>query len=96
MQQQELQERNINCELLSCRALEAHVEKDKLIMKIEAAKKGKSWDEIESDGDQAWQLGFTLSDSQGDENELEHSSLQETLDKELKELDKKLQHKEVK
>ena len=31
-----------------------------------------------------------------DEKELEHSSLQEKLDKELKELDKKLEQKEVK
>ncbi|XP_074263675.1 kinesin-like protein KIN-4C isoform X2 [Silene latifolia] len=54
--QRELRERNINCELLSRRALEAQVEKDKLIMKIEAAKNGKSWDEIESDGDQEFSL----------------------------------------
>lgn len=31
-----------------------------------------------------------------DENELEHSSIQEKLDKELKELDKTLEQKEVK
>jgi hypothetical protein len=34
-------------------------------------------------------------DMEDDEKELEHSSLQEKLDKELKELDKKLEQKEV-
>lgn len=35
-------------------------------------------------------------DMEDDEKDLEHSSLQEKLDKELKELDKKLEQKEVK
>lgn len=34
-------------------------------------------------------------DTEDDEKELEHSSLQEKLDQELKELDKKLEQKEV-
>ncbi|KAL9234739.1 hypothetical protein vseg_009572 [Gypsophila vaccaria] len=153
--QRELRERSINCEHLSRRALDAQVEKDKLIMKFEAAKNGKLWDDIDSEGNQELDLvqsyvskiqelegelvrlqsintmkrnGFpdcfdsddevmpstndylaTLAqlssvfdgkETIGDENEieekeLEHSSLQETLDRELKELDKKLQQKEA-
>ncbi|XP_021759754.1 kinesin-like protein KIN-4C [Chenopodium quinoa] len=151
--QRELQERRISCEHLAQRALDAQVEKDQLIMKLEAARSGKSWDEIESLGNQEIDLvkryvskiqdleqelvrlqhlnsmkreGFpdslesddevlpsknaylgnlsehsSVSDAKdmaGDEieeKELEHSSLQERLDMELKELDKKLQQKEA-
>lgn len=148
--QRELQERRINCEHLSQRAFEAQVEKDKLIMKLEAAKSGKSWDEIDSqeidlvktyvskiqelEGElirlqnlnSMKQDGFSdsvdsddevlpsknaylsrlnelssISDTKEttgdevDEKELEHSSMQERLDRELKELDKKLEQKEA-
>ncbi|KAH9621896.1 hypothetical protein KSS87_019085 [Heliosperma pusillum] len=98
--QRELRERNINCEHLSRRALDAQVEKDKLIMKIEAAKNGKSWDEIESEGDQAWQLGFTLFDSQDDEVLLSKSSYFADLssasdDKETTGDEKELEEKEL-
>ncbi|KAL9229220.1 hypothetical protein vseg_004708 [Gypsophila vaccaria] len=57
--QRELRERSINCELLSRRALDAQVEKDKLIIKLEALRNGKSWDEIESIGNQ--ELGLVQS-----------------------------------
>ncbi|CAL5332676.1 unnamed protein product [Camellia sinensis] len=155
----ELQERRIACEHLTQRALDAQVEKDKLVMKIESARNGKSWDEIDSNSDQDFDLVKTyvskIQELEGqllrlqnlnsskeskhsvfvvdclelDDNglhsknsystsihelssgsdikdvningevedevkELEHSSLQETLDRELKELDKKLEQKE--
>ncbi|KMT00214.1 hypothetical protein BVRB_1g020280 [Beta vulgaris subsp. vulgaris] len=151
--QRELKERSISCENLAQRALDAQVEKDQLIMKLEAARKGKSWDEIDSLGNQEIDLvksyvskiqelerelvrlqnvngvkqdGFHESFDSDDEvlpskssylanlsehssesdakemagdefqeKELEHSSLQEKLDMELKELDKKLQQKEA-
>lgn len=54
--QRELQERRITCDHLTQRALDAQVEKDKLIMKIESARNGKSWDEMESDSDQNFSL----------------------------------------
>ncbi|KAF8377384.1 hypothetical protein HHK36_030761 [Tetracentron sinense] len=44
----ELQESRITCEHLAQRAVDAQVEKDKLIMKIESARNGKSWEEIDS------------------------------------------------
>ncbi|KAL7262479.1 hypothetical protein ACSBR1_000785 [Camellia fascicularis] len=156
----ELQERRIACEHLTQRALDAQVEKDKLVMKIESARNGKSWDEIDSNSDQDFDLVKTyvskIQELEGqllhlqnlnsskeskhsvfvvdclelDDNglhsknsystsihelssgsdikdvningevedevkELEHSSLQETLDRELKELDKKLEQKEA-
>ncbi|KAI8550248.1 hypothetical protein RHMOL_Rhmol06G0089900 [Rhododendron molle] len=149
----ELQERRIACEHLAQRALDAQVEKDKLIMRIESARNGKSWDEIDSTSDQDLDLVksyvskiqelegellrlqnlnsskvvdcleldddalhsrdtyFTnlheLSSGSGTKDddingeaedqvkELEHSSLQEKLDMELKELDKKLEQKEA-
>ncbi|KAH9756215.1 kinesin-like protein KIN-4C [Citrus sinensis] len=50
--QRELQERRLTCQHLTQRALDAQVEKDKLVMKIESARNGKSWDEIESDSNQ--------------------------------------------
>ncbi|CAK9186592.1 unnamed protein product [Ilex paraguariensis] len=147
--QRELQEHRISCELLTQRAIDAQVEKDRLIMKIESAQNGKSWDEIDSNSNQDFDLVknyvskiqelegevlrlqrsnrsrhsevadyhdldydgvlsknsyFTVSDSkaadmsgeeEGEEKELEHSSLQEKLDRELKELDKKLEQKEA-
>ncbi|PRQ21211.1 putative plus-end-directed kinesin ATPase [Rosa chinensis] len=149
---QELQGRRITCEHLTQRALEAQVEKDKLAMKIEAFRNGKSWDEIDSNPVQEYDMLKTyvskiqelegellcLKNSQsrrlvdcveadgdgfhsnnilfpcndeyssdydtkaGDvsdvidvEKEQEHSSLQEKLDRELKELDKALEQKEA-
>lgn len=47
--QRELQERRISCEHLSKRAIDAQVEKDKLIMQLESARSGKSWEEIDTD-----------------------------------------------
>ncbi|XP_057533119.1 kinesin-like protein KIN-4C [Amaranthus tricolor] len=150
--QRELQERRISCEHLAQRARDAQVEKDQLIIKLEAARNGKPWDEIEPLGNQEIDLvksyvskiqeleqelvrlqhlsrmkrdGFHDFDSDDDalpskndylanlselssesdtkemagvdieEKELEHSSLQERLDMELKELDRKLQQKEA-
>ncbi|KAL9274197.1 Kinesin-like protein, partial [Drosera capensis] len=145
----ELQEQKATCEHISQRAIEAQIEKDKLIMKIEAARNGKSWDEIEEGEDQDLDLvksyvsriqelegelariqnssslplenavsmkctdfvdgldiddeslssisGASIVEVAGDEDnekELEHCSMQERLDKELKELDKKLEKKE--
>ncbi|KAL6960207.1 hypothetical protein U1Q18_045834 [Sarracenia purpurea var. burkii] len=52
----ELQERRIACEHFTQRALDAQVEKDKLIMKIESARRGKSWEEIDSSSDQDFDL----------------------------------------
>ncbi|KAL9450088.1 hypothetical protein AB3S75_011923 [Citrus x aurantiifolia] len=150
--QRELQERRLTCQHLTQRALDAQVEKDKLVMKIESTRNGKSWDEIESDSNQDVDLlknyvskiqelegellrvksthnskrsrnadsvdtdddGFRsknglfpslnefsadcdskVEDISDEEKELEHSSLQEKLDRELKELDKKLEQKEA-
>ncbi|GMI64891.1 hypothetical protein like AT5G60930 [Hibiscus trionum] len=144
--QRELQDRRLTSEQLAQRALDAQVEKDKLIMQIELARSSKSWDEIDSNTSQDFDLTKTyvlkiqelegelirlkslnnskrsrLSDcvDSGDdgnsknslfssgndflssdeiednEKELEHSSLQEKLDMELKELDKRLEQKEA-
>lgn len=151
--QRQLQQRRITSEDLAQRALDAQVERDKLIMKIEAAKKGKSWEEIDSDQNQDFDLlktyvekiqelegellrsrssrkrsrfsdgvdaddeglhpqnalfsdvnelssdcdtkGVDISDVEVNEKELEHSTLQEQLDRELKDLDKKLEQKEA-
>ncbi|XP_044510244.1 kinesin-like protein KIN-4C [Mangifera indica] len=154
--QRELQERRVTCEHLTQCALDAQVEKDKLIMQIESARNGKSWDEIECSSTKDFDLlktyvskiqelegellrvksscnskrsrnadnvefdddGFhsknvlfpcinefssdcdtkalDISDEiEDEEKELEHSSLQEKLDKELKELDRKLEQKEA-
>uniref|UniRef100_A0A162A4H0 Kinesin motor domain-containing protein n=1 Tax=Daucus carota subsp. sativus TaxID=79200 RepID=A0A162A4H0_DAUCS len=147
--QRELKERMISCEHLSKRAIDAQVEKDNLIMKLESARSGKSWEEIDSDSNQDIGLvkkyvtkiqelenellqrqksntskhnelvdyleleavGFApknllfaesdtvAADIDGEAEvgvkELEHSSIQEKLDMELKELDKKLEQKEA-
>ncbi|XP_044475240.1 kinesin-like protein KIN-4C [Mangifera indica] len=153
--QRELQERRVTCEHLKQCALEAQVEKDKLVMQIESARNGKSWDEIECSSTKDFDLLKTyvskiqeleaellrvknsysskrrrtvdcveldddrfhsrnvlfpclnefssdcdnkavdISDEIEDEEELEHSSLQEKFDKELKELDRKLEQKEA-
>ncbi|RID72316.1 hypothetical protein BRARA_C04213 [Brassica rapa] len=156
--QNELQERRVACEHFSKRAYDAQVEKDKLIMKIESVRNGKSLDEIEScqdedvglinkyvskiqelegellhvrslkkvsnykysesidspdDGPRSSNVLFPSSNESSDcedkvidvavcadevefqEKELEHCSLQEKLDMELKELDKRLEEKEA-
>ncbi|KAL5705377.1 Kinesin-like protein KIN-4C [Ranunculus cassubicifolius] len=149
-----LQESQITCEHLANRALDAQVEKDKLLLKIEAARKGKSWDDVDV-GDENEDCGLvknyvskiqeleaqllrlqSLSDTRRNdfadcldledetlhprnaytstlngfpsvkegespgevdvlEKELEHSSLQDKLDRELQELDKCLEQKEA-
>ncbi|KAL3504870.1 hypothetical protein ACH5RR_034711 [Cinchona calisaya] len=148
--QQELQESRISCDHLTQQALDAQVERDRLIMKLESARSGKSWDEVDSDSNQDFDLvkGYIskiqelegellrrsrssnnsrrtelvhyvgLDDSglhsqdncfvesevkaadlsgefEDEEKEREHSSLQEKLDTELKELDKRLEQKEA-
>ncbi|XP_022768453.1 kinesin-like protein KIN-4C [Durio zibethinus] len=144
--QRELQERRLSSDQLAQRALDAQVEKDKLIMQIESIRNGKSWDEIDSNQNQDFDLiktyvlkiqdlegqlirlkslnslkrnqfsdcvdsdddgtsknslfssgnDYSSSDENEDnEKELEHSSLQEKLDRELKELDKRLEQKEA-
>ncbi|KAJ4900353.1 P-loop containing nucleoside triphosphate hydrolases superfamily protein [Raphanus sativus] len=156
--QNELQERRVACEHFSKSAYDAQVEKDKLIMKIESVRNGKSLDEIEScqdedvglinkyvskiqelegellhvrslkkvsnyqysesvdsheDGPRSSNVLFPSSNESSDcedkvidvtvcadevefqEKELEHCSLQEKLDMELKELDKRLEEKEA-
>ncbi|KAK6938063.1 Kinesin motor domain [Dillenia turbinata] len=153
--QQELHERRISCEHLVQQAIDAQVEKDKLVMMIESARNGKSWDEIDSTSDQDSNLvksyvskiqelegellhlqsmkgskcssfdcldlddsglptnsGYISSihelssfsdpkdveitgETEDEAKELEHSSLQEKLDRDLKELDRKLEQKEA-
>nr|KJB64147.1 hypothetical protein B456_010G034800 [Gossypium raimondii] len=145
---QELQERRLTSEQLAQRALDAQVEKDKLIMKIELVRNGKSWDEIEFNQNQDFDLMktyllkiqelegemirvkslssskckrisdcidedededetskdllfssgndyFSSDEIEDNEKELEHSTLQEKLDLELMELDKRLEQKEA-
>ncbi|KAL1834980.1 hypothetical protein ACET3Z_004631 [Daucus carota] len=148
--QRELQECRINCKHLSQRAIDAQVEKDNLIMTLELALSGRSWEEIDADPNQRDielvknyvmkiqelegellrlqksntskhheladylkldvvgydpkksmfdQFDTEATDTDGeaevDVKELEHSSIQEKLDMELKELDKKLEQKEA-
>ncbi|MBA0837110.1 hypothetical protein Goarm_009290 [Gossypium armourianum] len=50
--QRELQERRLTSEQLAQRALDAQVEKDKLIMQIESVRNGKSWEEVDSNQNQ--------------------------------------------
>ncbi|XP_029126715.1 kinesin-like protein KIN-4C [Cajanus cajan] len=138
--QKELKRRQVTSESLAQRALEAQVEKDQLILKIESIRNGKSWDEIDSNSNQDYDLLksyvskiqdlegellnlktsnatnssrfvdcadsdddgyeskhalFARDEMEDDAKELEHSSIQEKLDEELKELDKKLEQKEA-
>ncbi|CAM8983309.1 unnamed protein product [Rhodiola kirilowii] len=154
--QRELKQCRLSCEQLAQRAVDAQVEKDKLLLKIESARSGKSWDEIDAGSDQNTNLlqsyaskiqemegelqrlqcfrsskrsriddcldtddeqhhskqsylgdfneyhdacdvkGLDISDEiEVTQKELEHSSLQEKLDMELKELDKQLEQKEA-
>ncbi|TKY74442.1 Kinesin protein FRA1 [Spatholobus suberectus] len=155
--QHELKRRQVTSESLVQRALDAQVENDQLILKIESIRNGKSWAEIDSNSNQDYDLlksyvskiqdlegellclktsnitnssrfvdcadsdddgydskhalfacgnefssdcdakAVDISDNEMEDGakELEHSSLQEKLDKELKELDKKLEQKEA-
>ncbi|KAL0392205.1 UNVERIFIED_CONTAM: Kinesin-like protein KIN-4C [Sesamum radiatum] len=147
--QEALQECRISYEHLTQRAINAQVERDRLIMKIESAQNGKPWDEtdtkstkdfdivksyitkiqdleselirmrntnrlrrdnsddyLDSEDDGSHSRNSYIMDSdvktvetdgvvEDVEKELEHSSLQEKLDRELKELDKKLEQKEA-
>ncbi|WVZ09013.1 hypothetical protein V8G54_022359 [Vigna mungo] len=54
--QRELQDRRVTCESLAQRACDAHVEKDRRVMKIESIRNGKSWDEIESNSHEDYDL----------------------------------------
>ncbi|ERN14403.1 hypothetical protein AMTR_s00033p00236820 [Amborella trichopoda] len=47
--QQELQETRITCDRLARNAIDAQVEKDQLLVKMESVRNGKSWDEVEDD-----------------------------------------------
>ncbi|KAI7731992.1 hypothetical protein M8C21_030180 [Ambrosia artemisiifolia] len=47
--QNQLQEHQVNFEHLTKQAIEAQFEKDKLLLKLESARDGKPWDEIDSD-----------------------------------------------
>ncbi|XP_037484520.1 kinesin-like protein KIN-4C isoform X2 [Triticum dicoccoides] len=143
----ELKEREMSCEQLAQRAVAAQLEKDQLMLKLESARNGKSWDDIENAGSEqdvdlmktylskiqqleaevtrqkfstacrnglhdrlALDKGMLLDDlgsgcevgtlevsSEVDEEEKEreHSSIQEKLDMELQDLDKRLQQKEA-
>ncbi|XP_043711239.1 kinesin-like protein KIN-4C [Telopea speciosissima] len=150
----QLQERQVTCDHLAQRAIDAQVEKDKLILKIESTRDGKPWDNIDSVAvNQEFDLVKTyvskIQELEGElmrlqslnnsnrnrfidsldleddglrskspylddlpsvcdgkatnvsgemeevEKELEHSSLQDKLDKELKELDRRLEQKEA-
>ncbi|CAK8568183.1 unnamed protein product [Lathyrus sativus] len=153
---QELKRQQVTSESLVQRSLDAQIERDQLILKIESVRNGKSWDEVDSNSNQEYDLvksyvskiqtlerellrlkspksmssshlvectdydddeyglkdalfnhgdefpsdcnakaGELPDDMEDDEKELEHSSLQEKLDKELKELDRKLEQKEA-
>lgn len=46
----ELKEREMSCEQLAQRAIAAQLAKDQLMLKLESARNGKSWDDIENDG----------------------------------------------
>ncbi|KAI5404491.1 Kinesin-like protein KIN-4C, variant 2 [Lathyrus oleraceus] len=153
---QELKRQQVTSESFVQRALDAQVERDRLILKIESVRNGNSWDEVDSNSNQDYDLvksyvskiqilerellrlkspksmssshlvecadydddeyglkdalfnhgdefpsdcnakaGELPEDMEDDEKELEHSSLQEKLDKELKELDRNLEQKEA-
>lgn len=146
--QKEVKERRIHCEQLTQTAIDAQVERDRLILKIESSKNGRPWNEIDNSdqdldlvkkyvskiqeleaellhlqsssiskhGEPVDYLGLdygellskgscsedsdinsvdTNGEAEVKEKEIEHSSLQEKLDMELKELDKKLEQKEA-
>ncbi|XP_078441740.1 P-loop containing nucleoside triphosphate hydrolases superfamily protein isoform X2 [Wolffia australiana] len=145
---QKLKEYQTSCERLGKRALDAQVERDELVLKIESSRKGKSWNEIDG-ADQKQEVdtmrsyvskiqdletellrlqSFSSSGRHGlvdildvddedvcskgpirgllpssdgqeamvtDVKELEHTAMQERLDRELQELDKQLELKEA-
>ncbi|KAE8792470.1 Chromosome-associated kinesin KIF4A [Hordeum vulgare] len=142
----ELKEREMSCEQLAQRAVAAQLERDQLMLKLESARNGKSWDDIENAGSEqdvdlmksyilkiqqletevtrqkfsttcrnglhdrlALDKGMLLDDvgsgcevgtlevssEVDEEKEIEHSSIQEKLDMELQDLDKRLQQKEA-
>ncbi|CAN4092353.1 unnamed protein product [Withania somnifera] len=146
--QKEVKECRIHCKQLTQSAIDAQVERDRLILKIESSKNGRPWNEIDNsdqdldlvkkyvskiqeleaellhlqcssnskNGEPVDYLGLdygellskgaysedsdiksvdTNGEAEVKEKELEHSSLQEKLDMELKELDKKLEQKEA-
>ncbi|XP_042418953.1 kinesin-like protein KIN-4C isoform X1 [Zingiber officinale] len=140
---QELKDRQVSCDHLKQCAFDAQLEKDKLILKIELARNGKSWDEIDdTENDKEIDLlkgyaskiqeleadliraqsfsrpcknlmmEFPTLDEAGpscdarsfddsseaeeeEEQERDHTMLQRQLDKELQELDKRLEQKEA-
>ncbi|KAJ0986686.1 hypothetical protein J5N97_005042 [Dioscorea zingiberensis] len=151
---QELDEQRMTCESLKQHTLDAQVEKDKLILKIESARSGKSWEEIDGANNSQYAQEVDLvksyavkiqeleaqllkaqslsksnqnrlvdclglekdiflpslhelasdyedknldvsSEAEEDEKEREHCNLQDRLGKELQELDKRLEQKEV-
>nr|XP_010913544.1 kinesin-like protein KIN-4C isoform X1 [Elaeis guineensis] len=133
---QELKECHITCKRLAQQAIDAQVEKDKLVMKIESARSGKPWDEIDKmDKTQVLSQELDLvkgyvskiqeleaellrvqnfsspcgngfmdhlalddtssGEAEEEEKEREHSTLQDKLDQELQELDKRLEQKEA-
>ncbi|RHN70194.1 putative plus-end-directed kinesin ATPase [Medicago truncatula] len=53
---QELKRQQVTSESLVQRALDAQVERDKLILKIESVRNGKSWDEVDSNSNQDYDL----------------------------------------
>ncbi|XP_057773194.1 kinesin-like protein KIN-4C [Salvia miltiorrhiza] len=146
--QEALQECRISYEHLKQRAIDAQVEKDRLVMLVESIRNGNPLDEINDKSDKDFDLvksyitriqeleselvrirssnhlrhgnsdGFLYSEDDGThsrnlfmdadirteetdvvvedvEKELEHSSIQEQLDRELQELDKRLEQKEA-
>ncbi|KAG9440701.1 hypothetical protein H6P81_020866 [Aristolochia fimbriata] len=139
----ELHESQNTCDRLAQHALDAQVEKDKLMMQIQSAKMGKSWEEIDngdtnedtdlvrnyvakiqelegelyrlqnfSNSDKSCLIGCLELEDDGlqskesfcpglndefdeAEKEMEHSNIQDKLDRELQELDKRLEQKEA-
>uniref|UniRef100_A0ACD5YZ84 Uncharacterized protein n=1 Tax=Avena sativa TaxID=4498 RepID=A0ACD5YZ84_AVESA len=57
----ELKEREMSCEQLAQRAIAAQLEKDQLMLKLESARNGKSWDDIENDGSEQQDVGLMKS-----------------------------------
>ncbi|KAF4346427.1 hypothetical protein G4B88_018398 [Cannabis sativa] len=74
----ELQESQVTCQHLTQRAFEAQVEKDKLAMKIEMARNGKSWDEVDLHSEQEHDLlknyVFRIQELEGELLQLKNSN----------------------
>eukprot|EP01018_Ginkgo_biloba_P015048 Gb_15753 [translate_table: standard] len=78
---QELQECRDNTQLLAERAMDAQVQKDKLSLKLELSRNGKSWKEID-DGDESQDVDLIktyLAKIQDLENEVQRLQQQHTL-----------------